>query len=85
MKAARRDPRNPVQSVLDRNRDVALDLFRRVPRPDRNHVHLDVSDVGIRLDGQSVEGDDSSCDKHQRERHRDEPLVERKCNGPRDH
>src|SRR5215470_990230 len=54
-------------------------------RPDRDDVDLDVADVGIGLDGQAMVGHDAADGQQQRQRQRDEALVQRKGDEPADH
>ncbi len=81
----KRQPGDPVQLLLDRDREMPLHLLGRMARPERDHVHLDVGDVRVGLDGKAIERDDPAGRKEEHERERDEALVEREGDEPSDH
>ena len=51
------ETREPVQLLLDRQRDLALDLLRRVAGEERDHVHLRIGELREGLDRQVQEGE----------------------------
>ena len=59
--------RHAGQHDLERNRDLFLDLLRRVARHQRNHGGLHVGDVGKCLDRQRPKRDDARPDEQQRD------------------
>ena len=79
------DVRDPVQLVLERNRDDPLELLGGVPRPQGDDLDRDVADVRIRLDRKPLEGGDAAHRQQRREGQRDEPLLEREVDQARDH
>ena len=56
---------NSVEFHFERNRDLLLDFFCGVTRPLRDDLRVGIGDVGIRLDGQGVEGNDAPDEKHE--------------------
>jgi len=79
------DVGDAVQLLLELDRDEPLDLLGGVALPERDDLHGDVADVGIGLDGQARPGQDPARRQQQRQRQRDEALVQREGDEPRDH
>jgi hypothetical protein len=79
------DAGDPVQLLLERDRDVALHLLGGVTRPQRDDVDLDVRHVGIRLDRQAIVVDDSAVDEEDGKSQDHETLMQRKRDDARDH
>ena len=69
--------RQPAQRDLERNRDLLLDFLRRVAGIQRDDGHLDVGDVGKRLDRQRAKRDDAAADEQQREQQHEQRLMQR--------
>ncbi len=59
---------------LDRNRNLALDLFGAPAWPLRNDLHVVVRNVGIGLDGQIAEGNDSPG-RHYHDTAKHQPTI----------
>src|SRR5262249_22852245 len=85
LRAQEGEVRNTVELLLEGERDDALDLLGGMPRPQRDHLDLHVADVRVRLDGQAMVGHDAADGQEQRQRQRDEALVEGKGDEPADH
>ena len=71
--------------AFDRQRHRAIDIFRRLSREQRDHLHLHVLDVGEGFDRQFVQR--QSAEHHQREREDDDEdaLRQREIDEPFDH
>src|SRR5438067_5170462 len=63
---------------LERNRDLLLDLLRRVPRKKRDDRRLDVADVGKCLHGQRPERGDPPGNEERDNQPEKERLIEGK-------
>ena len=79
------DVGDPVQLLLELDRDEALDLLGGVTRPERDDFHGDVADVGIGLDGQARPRQDPARRQQQRQGHGDETLMQPEGDEARDH
>ena len=79
------DARQPAHRVLDGERDELLDFYRAERRRRRQHLYLNVGEVGHRVQGQARDGDEADAHQHDRQEHHDEPITERPFNDAGDH
>ena len=77
--------RNPVHHDFDGDGDLLLHLFGRAAGPLRDHCDVVVGDVGIRLDGQIVEGNAAPDREQNGDRENDETITESEIDECPDH
>src|SRR5271168_1624502 len=76
---------NAVHRSLERNGDLLLDLLSGDAGPLRDDLDIVIRDVGIGLNRQIVEGDDSPGKQHDRQPEDEQAIAERKIDNSANH
>src|SRR6516165_4233745 len=79
------DLRNTVHGDFQRNGDLLFHLLGRDSRPLGNDLHIVVGDVGVGLDRQALERNNSGGEQEQGERQDEQAVVESKINNSPNH